>query len=97
MEITQRYTLEEFVDKHADALEAINAWIQRVEEAQWKCHNDIKRDFPSADYVKNSRYVFNIKGNNYRIIVLIVFFANECNIRFVGTHAEYDKINASKI
>jgi len=57
----------------------------------------MKADFPDADYVTNSRYVFNLKGNNYRLIVVVVFFAGELNIRFAGTHSEYDKIQAKTI
>jgi mRNA interferase HigB len=78
-------------------LNPLNNWIERVESAKWSNHNELKTDFPSADYVSNNRYVFNIKGNNYRIIVLVVFFAGELNVRFAGTHAEYDKIDAKKI
>ena len=54
-------------------------------------------NFASADYVANNRYVFNIKGNSYRIVVVLIFFAGELNIRFAGTHAEYDKIDAKTI
>ena len=64
--------------------------------AEWKHHADLKQDFPSADYVGNNRYVFNIRGNNYRKIVLVVFFAGTAAIRFIGTHSEYDKIKDIK-
>ena len=97
MEITQRYKLDEFVKKHADVIKPLNNWIERIEEAQQSNHNELKADFPGADYVTNSRYVFNIKGNNYRIIVVLVFFAGELNVRFAGTHAEYEKIDAKTI
>lgn len=97
MELTSRYRLVDFVRKHADSRIAINAWAESIERAKWSNHSELKQSFPSADYVKNNRYVFNIKGNNYRIVVVIVFFAQECNIRFVGTHAEYSKIDASTI
>jgi len=97
MEITQRFKLAEFAIKHSNALNPLNNWIERVERAKWSNHNELKADFPSADYVSNNRYVFNIKGNNYRIIVVVVFFAGELNVRFAGTHAEYDKIDAKKI
>ena len=97
MEITQRFKLAEFATKHSNVLNPLNNWIERVESAKWSNHNDLKADFPSADYVSNNRYVFNIKGNNYRIIVVVVFFACELNVRFAGTHAEYDKIDAKKI
>jgi mRNA interferase HigB len=97
MEITQRYKLTEFVKKHADVLKPLNNWIERIEKAQWSNHNELKADFPGADYVTNSLYVFNIKGNNYRIVVVVVFFAGELNIRFAGTHAEYEKIDSKTI
>jgi len=97
MEITHRFKLAEFVRKHSIALKAVNKWIESVEVVNWKNHNELKADFPSADYVGNNRYVFNLKGNNYRIIVVVVYFAGELNIRFAGTHAEYDKIDAKNI
>lgn len=97
MEITHRYKLDQFVKKHADVINPLNNWIERIEKANWSNHNELKTDFPNADYVTNSRYVFNIKGNNYRIIVVVVFFAGEVNIRFAGTHAEYEKIDATTI
>ena len=97
MEITQRYMLDEFVKKHANVLKPLNKWIERIENAHWTNHNELKADFPDADYITNSRYVFNLKGNNYRLIVVVVFFAGELNIRFAGTHSEYDKILAKTI
>lgn len=97
MEIIQRYKLYEFARKHADVINPLNNWIERIEKAKWTNHNELKADFPSADYVTNNRYVFNLKGNNFRIIVVIVFFACEVNIRFAGTHTEYNKIDAKTI
>ena len=61
-------------------------------------HNDLKDTFPSADYVGNGRYVFNISGNNFRIVAVVLFIGGILELRFVGTHAEYDKIkNCSEI
>jgi mRNA interferase HigB len=97
MEITRRYKLYEFAKKHTDVINPLNHWIERVEKADWASHNELKADFPSAEYVTNNRYVFNIKGNSYRIVVVLIFFAGELNIRFAGTHAEYDKIDANTI
>ena len=59
--------------------------------------NELKADFPSADYITNNRFVFNIKGNSFRIVVILIYFAGELNIRFAGTHAEYDKIDAKTV
>lgn len=88
--------IEEFSRKHADAKEALERWSGILADAEWKTHADLKADFPSADFVGNNRYVFNIKGNNYRTVVLVVFFAGTVAIRFVGTHGEYDKIKDIK-
>ena len=76
---------------------ALERWYQIAEEAEWKNFSDIRVDFPNADYVGNQHYVFNIKGNNYRLIVVIKFTINRIFIRFVGTHKEYDKIDCSNI
>lgn len=97
MIVRERYKLKEFVTKHVDATKAIERWLSIVSKSQWRNHNELKLDYPSADYVGNNRYVFNIKGNNYRLIVVAVFFAGELTVRFIGTHAEYDKIDASTI
>lgn len=97
MIIIDSQILVDFVEKHADCQKAIQGWINKVENAEWKSHAELKTDFPSADYVKNGRYVFNIRGNKYRLIVIVVFMAGQLIIRFAGTHAEYDKINAESI
>lgn len=93
MIITGSEILEVFCRKHSDASNVINKWVSDVSLAEWKNHNELKESYPSADYVGNNRYVFNIKGNHYRLVVLVVFFAGTVNIRFAGTHAEYDKID----
>ena len=97
MIIRKRELIDSFVTKHADAQKALQRWIDIVEEAEWQSHADIKLSFPSVDYVGNGRYVFNIKGNNYRLVTVIVFIAGLLTIRFIGTHAEYDKIDSSTI
>ena len=88
--------IEDFSRRHADAKEALERWSNILANAEWKSHTDLKADFPSADFVGNNRYVFNIKGNNYRTVVLVVFFAGTVAIRFIGTHGEYDKIKNIK-
>jgi mRNA interferase HigB len=97
MRIKNKYLLDKFEKKHVDSVRALQKFIDIVEEAQWHNLNDIKVDFNSVDYVSNERYVFNIKGNNYRIIAVIIFIEDVFTIRFIGTHAEYSKINAKKI
>lgn len=97
MHIISRLLLIKFWEKHEDAEVPLRLWFKKVNQAKWKGINDLKKDFPSADYVGNNRVVFNIKGNNYRLIVLVFFDGQKVYIRFVGTHAEYDKIDAKKI
>lgn len=70
----------------------VEDWYNKTKEAKWECFADIKKTFNSVDSVGNKRFVFNIKGNDYRLIVLIKFTVSHVLIRFVGTHEEYDKI-----
>jgi mRNA interferase HigB len=87
-----------YVELHADAKLALDEWYIKTEESQWNCFADIKKTFNSIDNIGNKRYVFNIKGNNYRVIALILFRPKIVYIRFIGTHAEYCKIkDCSKI
>ena len=72
-------------------------WYKIVIQADWSNVNDVKNTFNSADYVGNERFVFNIKGNRYRIVAHIKFNSRRIYIKFVGTHAEYDKIDALNI
>ena len=62
-------------------------------DGNWTCFADIKQTFNSVDYVGNNRFVFNIKGNNYRIVAIVIFASKKVYIRFVGNHKEYDKID----
>ena len=97
MIIANKELLNNFVQSHADSATALNRWVKEVQQAQWKSHSELKLTFPSADYVKNGRYVFNIKGNSYRLVAVVIFIGGIMNIRFIGTHAEYDKIECSTI
>ncbi|MDR2840198.1 MAG: type II toxin-antitoxin system HigB family toxin [Paludibacter sp.] len=92
MKIRKKEIIDKFSIKHADSTNALQHWADAVKEAEWKSHSDIKVDFPSADYIGKGRYVFNIKGNNYRLIVVIVFITGSVIVDFVGTHSEYDKL-----
>ena len=97
MNIWDKELLDKCAIKHANIRNTLQYWINIVEEAEWKSHNELKLDFPSADYVGNNRYVFNIQGSNYRLIAVVVFVSGVIKIRFIGTHAEYDKINCKTI
>lgn len=90
-------TLREFWERHADAEQALKAWYKEATNSLWRESNDIKKDFPSADVIPGNRMIFNIKGNNYRLIVKIHYNTGIVYIRFVGTHAEYNKVDAKTI
>jgi len=95
--IISRKTLRTFWEKHAGAKGPMTAWYDHVERASWRTTQDIKNDFRSADFVGNNRVVFDIGGNNYRIVVVALLNAGTLYVRFVGTHAEYRKIDATKV
>ena len=82
---------------HGDAQAALERWYDIAEKAEWKNLSDIKADFPTTDYVGNQHYVFDIRGNKYRLVVVVKFTIGHIFIRFVGTHSEYDKIDVSTI
>lgn len=97
MKVFNKEILDDFVQKHARSAKPLNRWLESVAEVQWKSHTELKETFPSADYVKNGRYVFNIGGNKFRLVAVVIFIGGVMNIRFVGTHEEYDKIDCSTI
>ena len=84
--------LVEYYTKNPLAKSALESWYQTTLKAEWKNFADIQKTFATVSSVGNHRYVFNIKGNDYRLIVLINFTVSHVLIRFVGTHAEYDRI-----
>lgn len=97
MRVIAKRTLRDFWTKDADSEQQLTAWYRETEKSEFKNLNELKRKYPSASILKENRIVFNIKGNRYRLIVKFNFDYQICWIRFVGTHAEYDKINANEI
>ena len=96
MRIFSKGTLVEYYTEHPQARQPLEDWYVITKKAVWQNINDIRNDFNTVDYVGNDRYVFNIKGNDYRLIVVIRFSKGRVFIRFIGTHAEYDKIEDIK-
>ncbi len=92
MRIFTEQSLKEYADKHPQSRVALQEWVSIVKQSSWFCFADIKATFNSVDSVGNQRYVFNIKGNDYRLVVIIKFTIQFIYIRFIGTHAEYSKI-----
>jgi mRNA interferase HigB len=97
MRIVTFRAIKEYVEKDANATVALYEWYHRVRRADWNNLLELKKDFNSVDYVGNERYVFNIKGNHYRIVCIIIFASKKVYIRFIGTHAQYNKISAKMI
>ena len=99
MRIVSHRRLKEFYEAsgHEDAKVPLERWYEIVEEAEWKNFAEVRSLFPSADFVGNQHYVFNIGGNKYRLVVVIKFIMGYVFIRWVGTHSEYDKIDCSTI
>lgn len=93
MVIITKTTLSDYGEIHDTAAEPLNNWHEITKKANWGSFADIKQSFNSVDAVGNNRFVFNIKGNGYRLITLILFKVRTVFILWVGTHAEYDKLN----
>ena len=88
--------IRDFIAKHADADVPLRDWYKRVTKADWNTFADMKQTFNTVDYVGNDRYVFDIKGNNYRVVAIVLFVNKKVYMLFVGTHDEYDKIKDIK-
>lgn len=97
MRIIARRTLRQFWAKHPDAEQPLKAWHKRVEAANWRQPADVKAEYGNASILKNNRICFDIGGNKYRLIVHINYDKQIVFIRFIGTHAEYDRIDANTI
>ena len=97
MRIIAERTIREYYEKNPHSKTALQDWVNVVKKAQWKNFADIKATYNSADYIGRQHYVFNIKGNDYRMVVVIKFIPQFVLIRFIGTHKEYDKIDCSTI
>ena len=97
MRIISKKILREFWEKHSDCEQQLKAWYKEANKAEWKNPNEIKLEYTSASILNDNRICFNIKGNNYRLIVRINYDYQMVWIRFIGTHSDYDKIDANKI
>lgn len=99
MHVIKRKTLVEFFQQPGcqDAKGPLEAWYYEAKHAQWACPADIKAQYGSASILKDNRVVFNIAGNKYRLVVRINYDSKTVFVRFIGTHREYDKIDAEGI
>lgn len=97
MRVIARSTLASFWKKHAEAEQALRAWFDEASKATWRVPADIKKQYVTASFLENNRVVFNIKGNDYRLVTQVAYRYQAVYIKFVGTHAEYDKIDAASV
>ena len=95
--IIAKRTLREFWERNSDSEQYLKTWYETAKSSNWTTPAEVKKTFVNASILKDSRVVFNIKGNSYRLIVKFNYERQWAFIRFVGTHAEYDKINADTI
>ena len=97
MRVIAKKILREFWQKHVDCGQQLKAWFKEASKAKWKNTKDIKKEYSTASFPAGNRVIFNIRGNQYRLIVKINYDYQMVWIRFIGTRAEYDKIDATKI
>jgi mRNA interferase HigB len=97
MRVISRKTLRQFWDKHPNARQPLQAWYADVKHANWRSPADIKAVYQTASFISNNRIVFNMKGNKYRVVVVVEYRFSIIFIRFVGTHQEYDRIHAETV
>jgi mRNA interferase HigB len=97
MVVIAKAVINEFCDIHPDSTNPLLEWYRKTKKADWASFNELKKVYPSADYVGNDLYVFNIKGTKYRLIARIFFSIRTVFIRFIGTHKEYDEVDLSSL
>ena len=96
-------TVEDYFRRHAShkgikaARSQYDAWLAIVDHAEWRNPEDVKRSHPKASILKGGRVVFNIKGNDFRLVAAVQYRAGALAIRFFGSHSEYDKIDAETV
>lgn len=97
MRLVARKTLREFWVRHPDAESSLRAWANEAEQAAWETSADIKARYATASIIDSERVVFNIHGNDYRLVVKVWFAGKAVYVKFIGTHGEYDRIDVKKL
>ena len=97
MHVIAGKTLRQFWERHPDAAPSLREWLKRTGNANWKSPQEVGDDYPSASIIGEDRVTFNVKGNHYRLVVHIPYQFGQVYIRFIGTHAEYDRISATEV
>jgi mRNA interferase HigB len=97
MHVITKKTLTDFSVKHPQSRVALGTWYKKMKRSRAASVNEVKRMFKGTDYIGDDRYVFNICGNKYRIVAMIFISTQNVYIRFIGTQAEYNRINSKKV
>ena len=97
MRVVSKKKIVKYYTRHANSKTALEEWHKRVIKAGWQNFNELKQDFLNADYVGNNRVVFNIKGNDFRLVAIIIYVSQKVYVRWIETHAAYDKIDVKNI
>ncbi len=97
MRIVSRKKIIEFYSEHANSRTALEEWFHKVSKCEWESFNQLRLHFGTADYVGNNRVVFNIKGNDYRLIAIVIYVSQKVYIRWIGKHSDYDKLDVKNI
>ncbi len=97
MNVISKRTLVQYYERYMQAKTALEVWHADARKAEWKSPDDIKKMYASASFLSDNRVVFNIKGNDFRLVVHIDYRRKIVRVKFIGTHAQYDKINAEEI
>lgn len=97
MNVISRKTLVKFYEVHPDARDPLETWYRICRKAEWTSFNEVRRTYPSADVIGDDRVVFNIRGNTYRLIARFSFRYKAIQIKWIGTHAEYDRIDVLRV
>jgi mRNA interferase HigB len=92
MRIVTFRKIKEYTEKVPETKTALEEWYHKTSKAQWENFREMKSTFNSVDHAGNNRFVFNIRGNKYRLIAIVIFASKKVYIRFIGTHSEYDNI-----
>lgn len=97
MVVISRKALSDFSEDQPESSDALLAWFRKTCEADWSRFSDVKETFNSVDYAGNDLYVFDIRGNRYRLIARIIFSVRTVFIRWIGTHADYDRLKMERL
>lgn len=95
--IISKGIINKFIKAHPDCTESLVRWYNLAKEADWSRFLELKKTFSSTDYVGNDLYVFNIAGNRFRLIARIFFKVRTIYVKFIGTHAQYDKVKIADL